>query len=68
MTEEKENLCCDAVETHEEPLKIVEEKMPDETELDSLAELFKVLEIQPGSVFCLYCLKQRSVSVTWQRR
>ena len=43
MTEEKEILCCDTVETHEELLKIVDETMPDETELDSLAELFKVL-------------------------
>lgn len=42
MTEEKELLCCDAVEVHEELLKIVNETMPDETELDALAELFKV--------------------------
>lgn len=39
---EKENMCCDAVEVHEELLKIVNETMPDETELYDLAELFKV--------------------------
>ncbi|MGN0484058.1 MAG: ArsR/SmtB family transcription factor [Lachnospiraceae bacterium] len=40
--EEKEQECCDAVEVHEELLKIVEETMPEETELYDLAELFKV--------------------------
>lgn len=39
---EKENMCCDAVEVHEELLKIVNETMPEETELYDLAELFKV--------------------------
>ena len=34
--------CCETVEVHEELLKIVEETMPDETELYDLAELFKV--------------------------
>lgn len=33
---------CDAVEVHEELLKIVNEKMPEEEELYDLAELFKV--------------------------
>ena len=33
---------CDGEEVHEELLKIVEEKMPEETELYDLAELFKV--------------------------
>ena len=42
MAETKESLCCDTEEIHEELLKIVDETMPDETELDSLAELFKV--------------------------
>ncbi|MDO4306239.1 MAG: metalloregulator ArsR/SmtB family transcription factor [Eubacteriales bacterium] len=40
--EEKENMCCDTEEVHEELLKIVNETMPDETELYDLAELFKV--------------------------
>ena len=33
---------CDGAEVHEELLKIVKEKMPEETELYDLAELFKV--------------------------
>lgn len=33
---------CDGEEVHEELLKIVQEKMPEETELYDLAELFKV--------------------------
>ena len=40
--EEKEVECCDAVEVHENLLKIVNETMPEETELYDLAELFKV--------------------------
>lgn len=34
--------CCDTVEVHEELLKIVNEKLPQEEELYDLAELFKV--------------------------
>ena len=34
--------CCDTIEGHEELLKIVDETMPEETELYDLAELFKV--------------------------
>lgn len=34
--------CCDAVMVHEELVKAVNEKMPDEDELYDLAELFKV--------------------------
>lgn len=37
-----EKVCCDTLEVHEDLLKIVNEKMPDETELYDLAELFKV--------------------------
>ena len=33
---------CDSCEVHENLLKIVNEKMPEETELYDLAELFKV--------------------------
>lgn len=33
---------CESCEVHENPLKIVNEKMPEETELYDLAELFKV--------------------------
>lgn len=41
MTEHNQE-CCETIEVHEELLKIVEETMPDETELYDLAELFKV--------------------------
>lgn len=34
--------CCEAVEVHEDLVKLVNETMPDETELYDLAELFKV--------------------------
>ncbi len=34
--------CCDAFEVHEDLLRIVNETMPEETELYDLAELFKV--------------------------
>lgn len=39
---EKDLECCDDIEIHEELLKVVDETMPDETELYDLAELFKV--------------------------
>ena len=39
---EKEMICCESVEVHDELLKIVNETMPEETELYDLAELFKV--------------------------
>lgn len=41
-TQDKGTECCETVEIHEELLRIVEEKMPEETELYDLAELFKV--------------------------
>ena len=34
--------CCDTVEVHEDPLKIVQDTMPDEQELNDLADLFKI--------------------------
>ncbi len=34
--------CCETVEVHEDLLRIVNETMPEETELYDLAELFKV--------------------------
>lgn len=37
-----EAVCCETTEIHEELLKIVNETMPEETELYDLAELFKV--------------------------
>lgn len=37
-----EEMQCETIEVHEELLKIVNDKMPDEEELYDLAELFKV--------------------------
>ena len=39
---DKEPVCCETVEVHEALLRIVEQTMPEETELYDLAELFKV--------------------------
>ena len=39
---EKLEGCCDTFQVHENLLKIVQEKMPEETEAYDLAELFKV--------------------------
>ena len=39
---EREDLCCEVPEVHEDLLKIVHETMPEETELYDLAELFKI--------------------------
>ena len=65
--EERKDEVCDGCEVHEDLLKIVNETLPEETELYDLAELFKVLEIPPESVFCLYCLKQKYVYVILQK-
>ena len=62
MAETKESLCCDTEEIHEELLKIVDETMPDETELDSLAELFKVFG-DPTRIRILYVLSQSEMCV-----
>ena len=39
---DKEPVCCETVEVHEDLLRIVEQTLPEETELYDLAELFKV--------------------------
>ena len=39
---DKEPVCCETVEVHEDLLRIVQQTMPEETELYDLAELFKV--------------------------
>lgn len=41
--EDKEHICCEAKEIHEDLLKIVKDTMPDETELYDLADFFKVI-------------------------
>ena len=40
--EKDEKMCCEKQEEHEDLLRIVNETMPEETELYDLAELFKV--------------------------
>ena len=62
MAETKESLCCDTEEIHEELLKIVDETMPEETELDSLAELFKVFG-DPTRIRILFVLFETEVCV-----
>ena len=42
MTHDHSSECCEAVEVHEDLLKIVREKLPAEESLMDLAELFKV--------------------------
>lgn len=62
MAEEKEILCCDTEEIHEELLKIVKDTMPDELELDDLAELFKVFG-DPTRIRILFILFETEVCV-----
>ena len=40
--QDNEELCCECAEVHRDLLKIVQDTMPEETELYDLAELFKV--------------------------
>ena len=56
MAETKESLCCDTEEIHEELLKIVDETMPDET------ELFKVFG-DPTRIRILFVLFETEVCV-----
>lgn len=62
MTEEKDTICCETEEIHEELLKIVNETMPDETELDALADLFKVFG-DPTRIRILFVLFEAEVCV-----
>ena len=62
MAEEKEILCCDTEEIHEELLKIVKDTMPDELEQDDLAELFKVFG-DPTRIRILFILFETEVCV-----
>ncbi len=53
---------CDAKEIHEDLLKIVNEKMPDEDELIELAELFKIFG-DSTRIRILYVLAEAEVCV-----
>lgn len=59
--------CCDCNEIHEDLLKIVNDTMPEETELYDLAELFKVFGDSTRTESSLCCLKRRYASATLQR-
>ena len=55
MTEEKDAICCESEEIHEEAFEDRQETMPDETELDALAELFKVFgTLQNPNFVCTF--------------
>lgn len=54
--------CCETIEVHEDLLKIVNETMPDETELYDLAELFKVFG-DSTRIRILYVLFEAEVCV-----
>ena len=56
---EEADLCCDSCEVHENLVKIVNETMPDETELYDLAELFKVFG-DSTRIKILYALFERA--------
>ena len=63
---DKEPVCCETVEVHEDLLRIVEQTMPEETELYDLAELFKGLGIPPAYGYCLCFLRRKYVCVIWR--
>lgn len=54
--------CCDTFQTHDELLKLVSQKMPDEDELYDLAELFKVFG-DSTRIRILYVLFEAEVCV-----
>ena len=54
--------CCDTVVVHEELVKAVHEKMPDEDKLYDLAELFKVFG-DSTRIKILYALSQSEMCV-----
>ena len=60
---EEADLCCDSCEVHENLVKIVNETMPDETELYDLAELFKIFG-DSTRIKILYDLFQGEKNVT----
>ena len=63
MTHDHSSECCEAVEVHEDLLKLVREKLPTEESLMDLAELFKVFG-DSTRIRILYAMfdKERNVS------
>ena len=63
MTEnEKEQECCEEYEVHENLLEIVKQTMPEEEELNDLAELFKIFG-DATSIRILFVLFEAEVCV-----
>ena len=60
--EERKDEVCDGCEVHEDLLKIVNETLPEETELYDLAELFKVFG-DSTRIRILYVLSEAEVCV-----
>ena len=56
--------CCDFYQVHEDVVKAVNDKMPDEDKLYDLAEIFKVFGIPPESRYCMCSSRRRCVSAT----
>ena len=56
--------CCDFYQVHENVVKAVNDKMPDEDKLYDLAEIFRCLGIPPGSKYYMCSLRLRCVSAT----
>ena len=59
---EREEMYCESTEVHEELLRIVNDTLPDETELYDLAELFKVFG-DSTRIRILYVLFEAEVCV-----
>lgn len=60
--------CCEMQCIHRELLDIVNEKLPDETELYDLSELFKVFGDSTRIRILFVLLNVRFVFAIWQRR
>ncbi len=68
MTEnEKEQECCEEYEVHENLLEIVKQTMPEEEELNDLAELFKIFGDATRIRILLSCLRRKCVSAIWRK-
>ena len=57
-----DKMCCDSTEVHEDLLKIVNDTMPEETELYDLAELFKVFG-DSTRISIMFALLKQELSV-----
>lgn len=55
---------CDFAHAHEDIVRTVMDRMPDEETLYDLAELFKVLGTPHGSRFSVFSLRLRCASAT----